>query len=184
MDWVLDNIDVEIPQPGNKNIKFVTTTMKAVKVSCPNGAPISTYPYCCKNGAKNEFCCTGPHINPTCSEPTTTTPAPSCPNGASISTYPHCCLNGAKNVYCCTGVHINPTCSAPPQNPPIKTALAPTCSNGASSSTYPHCCLNGARNEFCCTGPYINPTCSPPIQHRLSFINLLPPHFKNFQKSM
>lgn len=40
---------------------------------CSNHAPDSTHPFCCENGALNEFCCLGEWINPTCSEPTTTT---------------------------------------------------------------------------------------------------------------
>jgi hypothetical protein len=44
-----------------------------------NGAEDSTYPYCCENKAKNEYCCLGEWINPTCSEPTTTTPVPIIP---------------------------------------------------------------------------------------------------------
>jgi hypothetical protein len=72
MDWVLENIDGEIPQPENKNIGFITTTPKVIPKKCPNDAPDETYPYCCHNGAKNKFCCTGPYINPTCSAPTTT----------------------------------------------------------------------------------------------------------------
>jgi hypothetical protein len=173
MDWVLQNIDgVKIPQPENKNIGFITTTPKTLPKLCPNDAPDETFPFCCENGSKNRFCCLGKHINPTCSEPTTTTTMTTttvleCSNRAPVHTYPYCCLNGAKNVYCCTGVYINPTCSNPTTTTP-----PPKCPNGASISTFPHCCLNGAKNkfcckneasnEFCCLGPYINPTCSAP----------------------
>jgi hypothetical protein len=36
---------------------------------CANGSPDSSYPYCCANGAQNEYCCSGPWVNPTCSAP-------------------------------------------------------------------------------------------------------------------
>jgi hypothetical protein len=177
MDWVLENIDGEIPQPENKNIGFITTTPKVIPKKCPNDASDDTFPYCCHNGAKNVYCCTGVYMNPTCSEPTTTTQAPKCPNGAPIDTYPHCCHNGAKNKFCCTGPYINPTCSAPTikvnipprcfNGPSVYPSVYPSCcNNGAPISTYPHCCKNGAKNEYCCIGPYINPTCSAPTTTR------------------
>jgi hypothetical protein len=171
-DWILEQLNgTEIPQPENKNIKFVTTTLKALPKLCPNDAPDETFPFCCENGTKNRFCCLGEYINPTCSEPTTTTMTTTtvleCSNRAPVHTYPYCCLNGAKNVYCCTGNYINPTCSKP-----TTTTSSPKCPNGASISTFFYCCLNGAKNkyccrngasnEYCCLGPYLNPTCSAP----------------------
>lgn len=93
MEWILRAINIrEIPRPAVRNNGSISSGLK-VSSKCPNDAPDSTFPFCCQNGAVNRFCCLGPYVNPTCSEPT-------CPNGAPLSTYPYCCTNGAKTTDC------------------------------------------------------------------------------------
>jgi hypothetical protein len=86
------------------------------KPLCINGAPDSSYPDCCTNGARGQFCCENGANNEDCCENGGAGPF-CCTNGARN---PDCCENGGSGQYCCTNGLNVPNCElvTPPPLPP------------------------------------------------------------------